>query len=33
MSERYSRLFKLQENLYAEGAPVVIAAGTLLKDK
>lgn len=32
MSERYSRLFSLQENLYSEGSPVVIAAGALLKD-
>ncbi len=32
MSERYSRLFTLPENLYAEGSPVVIAAGALLKD-
>lgn len=32
MSERYSRLFALPENLYAEGSPVVIAAGALLKD-
>lgn len=32
MSERYSRLFTLPENLYAVGSPVVIAAGTLLKD-
>lgn len=32
MSERYSRLFSLPENLYTEGAPVVIAAGALLKD-
>lgn len=32
MSERYSRLFTLPENLYAAGSPVVIAAGTLLKD-
>ena len=32
MSERYSRLFTLPENLYAIGSPVVIAAGTLLKD-
>lgn len=32
MSERYSRLFALPENLYASGAPVVIAAGALLKD-
>lgn len=32
MSERYSRLFTLPENLYSVGSPVVIAAGTLLKD-
>ena len=32
MSERYSKVFSLVENLYAEGAPVVIAAGALLKD-
>ena len=32
MSERYARLFALPENLYASGAPVVIAAGALLKD-
>ena len=32
MSERYSNVFTLQQNLYAVGSPVVIAAGTLLKD-
>lgn len=32
MSERYTRLFSLPENLYAEGSPVIIAAGSLLKD-
>lgn len=32
MSERYSKLFFLPENLYAEGSPVIIAAGALLKD-
>lgn len=32
MSERYTRLFSLPENLYAEGSPVIIAAGALLKD-
>lgn len=32
MSERYTRLLSLPENLYSEGAPVVIAAGALLKD-
>ena len=32
MSERYQRLFSLPEKLYADGAPVLIAAGALLKD-
>ncbi len=32
MSERYTNLFKIPENLYIEGAPVLISAGTLLKD-
>ena len=32
MSERYSRIYSLAENLYSEGAPVVIRAGALLKD-
>ena len=32
MSERYKRLFALPENLHTEVAPVVIAAGALLKD-
>ena len=32
MSERYTRLFSLANNLYTEGAPVLIAAGALLKD-
>ena len=32
MSERYSKLFSLPENLYTEGSPVIIAAGALLKD-
>lgn len=32
MSERYSKLYALPENLYAAGSPVVIAAGSLLKD-
>lgn len=32
MSDRYSRVTLLPENLYVEGAPVVIAAGALLKD-
>ena len=32
MAERYTRLFALSENLYTSGAPVMIAAGALLKD-
>ena len=32
MSERYSRIFSLEENLYAQGSPIVIKAGALLKD-
>ena len=32
MMERYSKLFSLPQNLYAAGAPVIIAAGSLLKD-
>ena len=32
MSEKYSKIFSLPENLYAHGSPVVIKAGALLKD-
>ena len=32
MSERYTRLFALEENLYSDGSLVVISAGALLKD-
>lgn len=32
MGERYSRLFTLPNNIYSVGAPVLIAAGALLKD-
>lgn len=32
MSERYTKLFSLPENLYAAGSPVIIAAGALYKD-
>ena len=32
MSERYSRLYSLPGNLYAEDSPVLIVAGALLKD-
>lgn len=32
MSDRYSKLFSLAENLYAQGSPIIIKAGALLKD-
>ena len=32
MSERYTRLYALPQNLYLENAPILIAAGALLKD-
>ena len=32
MSERYTKLFSLPKNLYIPGAPVLLAAGALLKD-
>ncbi len=32
MAERYTRLFTLAQDLYVPGAPLVIAAGALLKD-
>ena len=32
MSERYTKLFVLPENQYTPGAPILIAAGALLKD-
>ena len=32
MAERYTRLFSLSEDLYTANAPVMIAAGALLKD-
>ena len=32
MAERYSRIFTLPPNLYADDAPVIIVAGVLLKD-
>ena len=32
MAERYTKIYSLPENLYAENAPVVILAGALLKD-
>ena len=32
MGERYTKLFTLKDNLYAEGSPVLISAGALTKD-
>lgn len=32
MSERYSKIFTLKENLYADNVPVLISAGALTKD-
>ncbi len=32
MSERYTKLFSLPPDLYAEGLPLVVSAGNLLKD-
>lgn len=32
MGERYQCLFRLQDNLYSDGSPVIVAAGALLKD-
>lgn len=32
MSERYTRLYTLNENIYADGAPIIVSAGALLKD-
>ena len=31
-NNRFSRLYELKSNLYAEGMPIVIKAGALLKD-
>ena len=32
MSERYTKVFSLRNNLYVTGSPVIISAGALLKD-
>lgn len=32
MSERYEKLFSLPQNFYAQGSPLLIEAGNLLKD-
>lgn len=32
MAERFSQLYKLQDNLYISGAPIIISAGSLLMD-
>lgn len=33
MSDRFECLYKLQDNLYSIGSPIIISAGSLLKDK
>lgn len=33
MSERFEILSKIEKNLYANGSPIVVSAGTLLRDK
>ena len=32
MSERFIRLYELQNNLYSAGSPDIVSAGALLKD-
>ena len=32
MAERFEKLFSLPPNLYSKGSPVIISAGSLLKD-
>ena len=32
MKDRYSKLFSLTKDLYTEGSPIIISAGSLLKD-
>lgn len=32
MSERYTKLFSLPPDLYAQGSPLIVSAGNLLKD-
>lgn len=32
MSDRYQRLYTINNNIYADGAPIIISAGALLKD-
>ena len=32
MAERFERLYKSPDNLYISGSPVIISAGSLLKD-
>lgn len=32
MSERFTKLYELHKNLYSEGAPIIVSAGSLLKD-
>ena len=32
MSERFEKLYALQNDLYSDGAPIIVSAGALLKD-
>ena len=32
MSERFTKLYELQKNLFSEGSPIIVSAGSLLKD-
>lgn len=32
MSERFTKLYEVQKNLYSEGSPIIVSAGSLLKD-
>lgn len=32
MNERFTSLFRIPDNLYSTGSPVIIIAGALLKD-
>ena len=33
MTENYTKVFSLEENLYTEGSPLVIKSGALYKEK
>ena len=32
MSERFTTLYELQKNLFSKGSPIIVSAGSLLKD-